>query len=174
VRDGRQFLAEIYGESNKSGAAMRAAPVGVYPTIAEVIERTRIQAAITHNTPDGINSAIAAALMSHYCLYHLGPKAELGAFLEAHVPGEWSVSWTGKVKSKGWMSVRAAITALAASERMSDLLRRCVDFTGDVDTVAAIALTAGGMQRGGRAGSARASRVWPGGLGVWPDAYRGT
>jgi ADP-ribosylglycohydrolase len=41
------------------------------------------------------------------------------------------------------MSVRAAITALGASERMSDLLRRCVDFTGDVDTVAAIALAAG-------------------------------
>lgn len=41
------------------------------------------------------------------------------------------------------MSMRAAITALAATERMSDLLRRCVDFTGDVDTVAAIALAAG-------------------------------
>jgi ADP-ribosyl-[dinitrogen reductase] hydrolase len=143
VRDGEQFLAEIHGESDKSGAAMRAAPVGVYPTIAEVVERTRVQAAITHNTPDGINAAIAAALMSHYCLYHLGPKADVGAFLETHVPGDWSVPWTGKVKSKGWMSVRAAITALIASQRMSDLLRHCVDLTGDVDTVAAIALAAG-------------------------------
>jgi len=143
VRDGAQFLAEIRGESDKSGAAMRAAPVGVYPTIAEVVERARVQAAITHNTPDGINAAIAAALMSHYCLYRLGPRHALGAFLESHVPGDWSLPWTGKVKSKGWMSVRAAITALTASERMSDLLRRCVDFTGDVDTVAAIALAAG-------------------------------
>jgi ADP-ribosylglycohydrolase len=143
VRDGEQFLAEIHGESDKSGAAMRAAPIGVYPTIAEIVERTRVQAAITHNTPDGINAAIAAAHMSHYCLYRVGPKAELGVFLETHVPGDWSVPWTGKVKSKGWMSVRAAITALTASERMSDLLRRCVDFTGDVDTVAAIALAAG-------------------------------
>jgi ADP-ribosylglycohydrolase len=143
VRDGQQFLAEIHGESDKSGAAMRAAPIGVYPSIAEVVERTRLQAAITHNTPDGINAALVAALMSHYCLYRLGPKAELGAFLETHVPGEWSVPWTGKVKSKGWMSVRAAISALAASEAMSNLLRRCVDFTGDVDTVAAIALAAG-------------------------------
>jgi ADP-ribosylglycohydrolase len=143
VRDGEQFLAEIHGESDKSGAAMRAAPIGVYPTIAEVIERTRVQAAITHNSPDGINAAIAAALMSHYCLYRIGPKAELAMFLETHVPGDWSVPWTGKVKSKGWMSVRAAITALIASKRMSDLLRRCVDFAGDVDTVAAIALAAG-------------------------------
>jgi ADP-ribosylglycohydrolase len=143
VRDGEQFLAEIHGASDKSGAAMRAAPIGVYPTVAEVVARTSAQAAITHNTPDGINAAIAAALMSHYCLYHLGPKADLGAFLEAHVPEEWSVPWIGKVKSKGWMSVRAAITALEASDHMSDLLRRCVDFTGDVDTVAAIALAAG-------------------------------
>jgi ADP-ribosylglycohydrolase len=143
VQDDAQFLAEIRGESGKSGAAMRAAPVGVYPTIAEVVERTRVQAAITHNTPEGINAAIAAALMSHYCLYRVGPKAELGVFLETHVPGDWSVPWTGKVKSKGWMSVRAAITALAASERMSDLLRRCEDYTGDVDTVATIALAAG-------------------------------
>jgi ADP-ribosyl-[dinitrogen reductase] hydrolase len=143
VRDGEQFLAEIRSESDKSGAAMRAAPIGIYPTIAEVAERSRVQAAITHNTPDGINAAIAAALMSHYCLYRVGPKAELGAFLETHVPGDWSVPWTGKVKSKGWMSVRAAITALGASDCMSDLLRRCVDFTGDVDTVAAIALAAG-------------------------------
>ena len=58
--------------------------------------------AITHNTPDGINAASAAALMSHYCLYRLGPKAELGAYLEAHVPGDWSLPWTGKVKSKGY------------------------------------------------------------------------
>src|SRR5215831_8905845 len=68
VQDGAQFLAEIHGESEKSGAAMRAAPVGVYPTIAEVVERTRIQAAITHNTPDGSDAAIAAALMSYDCL----------------------------------------------------------------------------------------------------------
>jgi ADP-ribosylglycohydrolase len=47
------------------------------------------------------------------------------------------------VKAKSWMSVRAAITALRESDSMSDLLRRCVAFSGDVDTVAAIALAAG-------------------------------
>jgi ADP-ribosyl-[dinitrogen reductase] hydrolase len=41
------------------------------------------------------------------------------------------------------MSVRAAITAIRQSDSLSGLLRRCVDFTGDVDTVAAIALAAG-------------------------------
>jgi len=41
------------------------------------------------------------------------------------------------------MSVRAAITALQRNNRMSDLLKVCIAFTGDVDTVAAIALAAG-------------------------------
>ena len=40
------------------------------------------------------------------------------------------------------MSVRAAITAISLSTTLSDLLRNCVAFTGDVDTVAAIALGA--------------------------------
>ena len=142
VQDGRQFLENITWTSDKSGAAMRAAPIGVLPTVEKVIEATTIQAAITHNTPDGINAAIAASLMSHYFIYKLGPKHELGQFLDAHVPGEWSKQWQGEVRSKGWMSVRAAITAVMRNNRLSELLKDCIAFTGDVDTVAAIALAA--------------------------------
>lgn len=143
VQDGREFLANINWTSDKSGAAMRTAPIGILPTVEQVIEATTIQAAITHNTPDGINAARAAALMCHYFIYQLGLKKDLGQFLEAHVPGEWSQPWQGKVKSKGWMSVRAAITAVMRNGSLSELLRDCIAFTGDVDTVAAIALAAG-------------------------------
>lgn len=121
---------------------MRAAPMGVFSTVEKVIEAARIQAAITHNTPEGINAAIAAALMSHYFIYQLGRKRDLGKFLESHVSGEWSKPWHGKVKSKGWMSVRAAITAIERNNSMSQLLKDCIKYTGDVDTVAAIALAA--------------------------------
>ena len=143
INDGAQFLAEIAPHSDKSGGAMRATPLGVYPTIPQVIERCTIQAALTHNTPDGINAAVAAALMTHYFLYRLGPKQHLAQFLESHVPGAWAEPWRDKVGSKGWMSVRAAITALLHADSMADLLRRCIAFTGDVDTVATIALAAG-------------------------------
>ena len=143
VRDGEQFLSDINSTSDKSGAAMRAAPVGIYPTLSLVIERCTIQAALTHNTPNGIDAAVAAALMTHYFLYNLGPKKDLGIFLEEHVPGHWASPWTGKVKSKGWMSVQAAVTALLTSNTMSYLLKTCIQFSGDVDTVAAIALAAG-------------------------------
>ncbi|HYE17928.1 MAG TPA: ADP-ribosylglycohydrolase family protein [Tepidisphaeraceae bacterium] len=142
VTGGADFLARIKPDSDKSGGAMRAAPVGVLPTIAEVIDYAARQAALTHDTPDGRNAAAAAALMSHYFLYRLGPRRDLGHFVAAHVPGAWAEPYVGKVKETGWMSVQAAVTAVVASDRMSDLLRRCVDFTGDVDTVAAIACAA--------------------------------
>ncbi len=142
VQDGQQFLEGINWTSDKSGAAMRAAPIGVLPSVEKVIEAATVQAAITHNTPDGINAARAAALMSHYFIYRLGSKKELGQFLEAHVSGEWSHPWQGKVQSKGWMSVRAAITAVMRNDSLSELLKDCIAYTGDVDTVAAIALAA--------------------------------
>jgi ADP-ribosyl-[dinitrogen reductase] hydrolase len=96
VTSGEQFLAGIRPASDKSGAAMRACPVGVLPDLAEVLARTRVQAAITHDTPDGIAAACAAALMPHYFLYRLGPRADLGRFLADHVPGDWATSWSGR------------------------------------------------------------------------------
>jgi ADP-ribosyl-[dinitrogen reductase] hydrolase len=143
--DGETFLANIRPDSDKSGAAMRAGPIGLFPTIGEVIDKCTVQAAITHNTTDGINAACAAALLVHYLAYDIGPRASAGDFIKDHVPGQWAVRWEGKVKAKGWMSVRAAITAVSRNETMSDLLRDCIHFGGDVDTVAAIALAAGSV-----------------------------
>lgn len=143
VESGTEFLAQIQPHSDKSGAAMRAAPLGVLPTVDEVIERCRVQAAITHNTPNGITAALASALMAHYCIYQLGPKSELGEFLNEHTDRKWSRDFKDKVGSKGWMSAHAALTAVRRNATMQDLLRDCVAFTGDVDTVATMALAAG-------------------------------
>jgi ADP-ribosyl-[dinitrogen reductase] hydrolase len=143
VQSGAQFLAEIIPESDKSGAAMRAAPIGIFPTIDEVVARSTLQARLTHDTPDGICAAVASALMSHYCLYNLGPLKALPDFLETHAPGkQWSEPWRGKVRSKGWMSVMAALTALINHQSLSALLKACIEYSGDVDTVATIALAA--------------------------------
>lgn len=142
VKDGEQFLAEINGTSDKSGAAMRAPLIGIYKDKKEVLEKTEIQAAITHNSRDGINAAKASAMMMHYFLWEKGKQKDLAKYIKANVKGDWLSRWTGKVRSKGWMSVRAAITAIQESTSMADLLKRCVSYTGDVDTVAAIALPA--------------------------------
>jgi ADP-ribosylglycohydrolase len=142
VTSGRELLARINRDSDRSGAAMRAAPLGVLSTAQEVVQRCRVQAAVTHNTASAMDAATAAALMAHYFLYALGPRKELGRFLESQVPGQWSVPWQDKVGAQGHMSVRAAVTAVMRNECLSDLLRDCIAFTGDVDTVATIALAA--------------------------------
>lgn len=143
VRDEHDFLSRIRPDSDKSGAAMRAAPLGVLPDHEDVLRRCHIQATLTHNTADGIDAAKAAALMTHYLLYNYGPKAELGRWIAQYVPGQWDEPWQGKVGAKGWMSVRAAITAVEQSQTLSELLTCCIAFRGDVDTVAAIAMAAG-------------------------------
>jgi ADP-ribosyl-[dinitrogen reductase] hydrolase len=139
---GEQFLRDIIPTSDKSGAAMRAVPVGIFATIPEVIEKSTIQSAITHNTPDGINAGVAAALMAHYFIYKLGAKKHLGEFIETHVEGKWADPWRGQVGAKGWMSVKAAISAVQEHEGLSAILQACVEYSGDVDTVATIALGA--------------------------------
>ncbi len=143
VATGEELLARIRPQSDKSGAAMRAGPLGVLASIDDVLYRCEIQARITHDTADGVAAAQAASLMSHYFLYHLGPRCALGEFVQSHVAGQWAEPWTGQVGSQGWMSVRAAITAITRSDRRSGLLRTCVGFCGDVDTAAAIAMAAG-------------------------------
>jgi ADP-ribosylglycohydrolase len=147
VKDGEDFLQRIQPTSDKSGGAMRAAPIGLYRDVREVIDRCTVQAKITHDTPDGTNAAVAASLLAHYCYHSLGPKEHAGQFVESHVPGDWSKPWSGKVGPKGWMSVRAAITAVSRAKRLSELLKSCIEFTGDVDTVAAVAMGAASCSR---------------------------
>jgi ADP-ribosyl-[dinitrogen reductase] hydrolase len=142
VRDAADFAARIKPHSEKSGAAMRACPIGVLPDVEAVLRTAERQARITHDTEGGARSAQAAALAAHYFAYGLGGKADLPTFLEAHVPGEWSRPHRGKVGAEGMTAVRAAVTAIVAEKSLSALLKRCVDFTGDVDTVAAVALGA--------------------------------
>lgn len=139
---GEQFLRVIRPTSDKSGAAMRAGCIGYCTDLQEVLDKAKMQAQLTHDTPDGIASAQAAALMTHYFIYNLGPKAELGVFICRHVQGDWNSDWRGTVKSKGWMSVRAAVTAVKRNDSLAMLLWDCVDFTGYVDAVATIAMAA--------------------------------
>jgi ADP-ribosylglycohydrolase len=142
VDDEDDFLRRIRPNSDKSGAAMRSCPIGVFPSTGTVIERARLQAQITHNTPTGTDAAIVVALMTHYWLYEVGPKAELNKFIASQVPGPWEGRWCGRVGSRGIDSVHAALTAIMSNGRLSAILRSCIDYGGDTDTVAAIALGA--------------------------------
>ncbi|TDV55307.1 ADP-ribosylglycohydrolase family protein [Actinophytocola oryzae] len=142
VTSGRDFVDRIRPDSDKSGAAMRVAPVGLLSTVAEVRRLAALQARVTHDTPDGVASAEAAALAVHYCHHGLGPLPGVTRWISDQLGTDWTRPWQGKVGSKGVMSVRAALTALARATTMRGLLHACVAYTGDVDTVATIALAA--------------------------------
>lgn len=143
VTDTDDFVARIRNDSDKSGGAMRAGPCGLLGGVEVVKSIAARQAAVTHDTPDGIAAAQAAALMVHYLLYRLGPRRDLPDFLDTHVPGYgWSSTHKGSVGAKGRDSVGAAITALVRNHTVADLLVDCVNFGGDVDTAAAIAMAA--------------------------------
>lgn len=143
VADADDFLARIRPDSDKSGGAMRAGPCGVLGSVEQVMCVAGRQAAVTHNTPNGIAAAQAAALMTHYNLYRVGDRRDLPDFLHQHLPHkDWRTPHTGEVGPKGVESVRAAMTALIRNDSLADLLIDCVEFGGDVDTVATIAMAA--------------------------------
>lgn len=139
---GREFLDNIQPWSERSGAAMRAAPIGLYPDIGEVLKRCRIQAVLTHNTNPGIYAAMASSLLTHFFAKLEGLKGDAGRFISRYVPGPWEYPYSGKVGMFGWQSAQAAITAVMKASSMTELLKMCIAFTGDVDTVASIAMPA--------------------------------
>jgi ADP-ribosylglycohydrolase len=143
VRDADDFMARIRPDSEKSGGAMRAGPCGVLASPDRVKAVSALQASTTHNTPAGIAAAQAAALMCHYFCYEIGPRNELAAFLNTHVPFvDWRPAYVGDVGAYGVDAVRAALTAVMRNDTLSDLLIDCVAFGGDVDTVATIGMAA--------------------------------
>jgi len=140
---GEDFLATIKPNSVKSGGAMRAPVVGLLPNTVEVVNTAMFQASLTHATVIGMESAVAAALMTHYFWYRMGLREDLPEFILQWLPlGQWDKPYKGMVQSYGWMPVRAAITAILANDSLTAVLKACVAFGGDTDTVAAIAMPA--------------------------------
>lgn len=144
VKDGADFLARIRPTSDKNGGAMRAAPVGVCARVEDVVEKSALQARLTHDTVEGTTAAVAVALMAHFFLYGVGQRQELPAFLATYAPGPpWTVAWSGQVDVKGYSAARAALRLVLEHDRLTAMLEQAVRFGGDTDTVAAIALGVG-------------------------------
>ncbi|KZN56444.1 hypothetical protein N474_11905 [Pseudoalteromonas luteoviolacea CPMOR-2] len=135
-----EFLTKIKPNSITNGAAMRSVPIGLFSTVQEVLQKAQTQASITHNTPIGINSSQAVALASHYFYYNLGPKSQLGKFVQSHTSINWNTQWQGEVACCGLETVNALLTVLQSEDSYSELLTQSVAFGGDVDTIAACAL----------------------------------
>lgn len=137
---GTDFLSIIDNNSEGSGAAMRSGVIGLFKSEDEILEKAALQARVTHNTVTAIKSAQAVALATHYFAYSLGAKHELQHYILKFIDIDWIEEWDKPVDAQGEMCTMAAFTAIKSNKSMAELLKACISFTGDVDTVAAIAL----------------------------------
>lgn len=150
VQSGAELLATLKPNSNRCGAAMRSCPIGIFPHAFDVMRRARIQACITHNNPEGIESSIAIALSVHYFLYNKGNKSDLIRYLMSEEPTAYLFKnkadlWPIKMRvtSDAIPCVKAAISAVLRNDTLSACLMECIDYAGDVDSIAAMALGIG-------------------------------
>jgi len=153
---GVEFLRRIRPVSAKSGGAMRAWPCGLLPTLEEAVDFAMLQASLTHATREGMDAAAAVATLVWCCRQGMDGDLILDT-IESKVPGyAWNIPWKGAVGSSGIAATKAAATVICnlhpdrmpVTVSMTEILQSSVAFTGDVDTVACIALAAASVHPG--------------------------
>ena len=147
IRSGDEFLQKIQPHSDRNGAAMRALPFGLLPDVADVMAVAARQAAITHDSPTGRDSAVAVALMSHYLYHRIGSKSDMAVWIADKVAGPWRLPWDEgtPVSVNGIATAHAAIQLAAKLDSYSAILEKAVGLGGDTDSVAAIACGAASL-----------------------------
>lgn len=139
---GSKLMRKLIPVSDRSGGAMRAGPCGMLDTVEDAMDLAMWQASVTHATRDGMNAAAATAAIVWACRQGCDLEC-LPHFLTDTLPGyNWEVPWERPVPNQGIPVVKAALTALAHNKTMAEILMASVDFTGDVDTSAAVAMAA--------------------------------
>lgn len=127
-----------------NGSAMRVSPVGwAFEGVEEVLEEAQKTAEVTHNHPEGIKGAQAAAL-AVYLARTGSTRAEIRAEISerfkydlARTLDEIRPFYTFEVSCQ--RSVPEAIIAFLESENVEDAIRKAISLGGDSDTLACIA-----------------------------------
>lgn len=144
LKTGDDLRRTIIPNSDKCGAAMRSVPIGLLSDRGLVKTYAHLQASITHNTTNGILSAQAVALAAHFYHYaHDDYGWNLETFLNLNL--SHAVPWhkweqKRRATSDSLEVVQAALSAVARHGTLADILIECIDYTGDVDSIAAIAM----------------------------------
>ena len=155
------------GGSWGNGAAMRAAPLGLYlgADASQLVSATRVASSVTHAHPVGIDGGVLIALATAQALAGaldldaLQPHVQTDAFRErlALLPDLLAQDvGPAQVATRLGNSVRAdesAVTALYVAPRFADdafepLVQFCIAMGGDTDTIAAMAGGIFGALRG--------------------------
>lgn len=139
--NGCELLERIRPASTRNGAAMRAVPIGLLPTMEDVLAIAEVSAAVTHNTSEGIASAQIVALMAHGFIHRKVAVSDIVDFALG-VVSTLPVSrvWQDNVRCDAIETISAVVTLLPRYRSLQSLLLASVDLGGDTDSVASIAL----------------------------------
>jgi len=144
---GTMLRQRIRPDSKRNGAAMRAVPLGLIAEKQHVMALASEQAMVTHATSEGVLSSQAVALMAHMLLYENARLDDLPELIVRETGLSLHCDWQAEVECDAMQTVHAVGTALLRNRSMSALLRDCVNFGGDVDSVAAIAMGLASLSR---------------------------
>jgi ADP-ribosylglycohydrolase len=126
-----------------NGAAMRVSPAGfAFDSIEQVMEQARLTAVISHNHPEGIKGAQAAAL-AVFLARTGNTKEELREQISRRFGYDLQRSVEGIRPAYGFRiscqeTVPEAIVAFLDSHSYEDALRNAISLGGDSDTLACI------------------------------------
>jgi ADP-ribosylglycohydrolase len=137
---GPELRRRLAPGSRRNGAAMRSVPLALVRDPARLERIAHAQASVTHDSPEGRLSSLVVGLMGHALLHARAPVAALPRFVAARTGFVLRSDWCGEVACDAIETLHAVNTALQRQRGMAGLLRECVEFGGDVDSVAAIAL----------------------------------
>ncbi len=127
-----------------NGAAMRVSPVGwAFESLDEVICQAKYTTVYTHNHPDSVKGACAAAA-AVYLARKVKDKDEIKSYLQKRFHYNLSVPLSlirpgYQFDSSCRGSVPQAIRAFLEGNDFVDTIRKAVSLGGDSDTIAAIA-----------------------------------
>jgi len=137
-----------------NGSAMRVSPVAfAFQTVEEVLNEARASAEVTHNHPEGIRGAQAAAAAT-FLARQGASKKEIREFVQEQFGynlnrtiADIRTTYEFDVSCQG--SVPEAITAFLEAEDYEDTIRLAISLGGDADTLACIAGGIAGAFYGG-------------------------
>jgi ADP-ribosylglycohydrolase len=144
---GAELRTRLLPGSRRNGAAMRSVPLAVIRDLARLRRVALAQAAVTHDSEEGRLSSHVVALMGHALLHARLRIDEVPDYVETHAGFVLRRDWAAEVACDAIETLHAVNTALQRHRALSGLLRGCVEFGGDVDSVAAIALGLASLSR---------------------------
>lgn len=135
-----------------NGSAMRVSPVVYFAkSLEEVKELSRIVTSVTHNHPEGIKGAEAAAVAAYMAL-HESKKEEILAVIDAeYYPMNFTLDEIRadyEFNETCQETVPQALKAFFEATSFEDAIRNAVSIGGDSDTIAAITGTVAGAYYG--------------------------